>query len=205
MTARSDEIIPHVLISLLKGLIERENSPDTWQTLIGNQSHVRDYFGRIGLELVINEIDGFAYLTQRVPREGEAELPRLVVRRQLSYRISLMLALLRKRLAEHDAASGEARLVLTSSEIADLVRLFRPDATNEAKLEDQVTQDIGKVVELGFLKPLKGRADSFEVRTILRSFVDAQWLGQLNERLADYLAFARGDSAEGSPPREAQS
>jgi len=205
MTARSDEIVPHVLISLLRGLVERERSPDFCQTLMGNQSHVRDYFGRIGLDLIIDETDGFAYLTQRAPREGEPELPRLVVRRQLSYRISLMLALLRKRLAEHDAASGEARLVLTSSEIADLVRLFQPDTTNEAKLEDQVAQDIGKVVELEFLKPLKGRADSYEVRRILRSFVDAQWLGQLNGRLADYLAFARGDLADASQPHEARS
>jgi hypothetical protein len=40
------------------------------------------------------------------------------------------------------------------------------------------------------LRQLKGRDDTYEVRRILRSFVDAQWLGTLNERLADYVRHA---------------
>jgi hypothetical protein len=114
-----------------------------------------------------------------------------------------MLALLRKRLAEHDAASGEARLVVTAAEITDLVRLFAPDTANEAKLADHIAQDIGKVVDMGFLKPMRDRADSYEVRRILRSFVDAQWLGQLNERLAAYAAHGRGEAQPGEDAREA--
>lgn len=196
MNAPVEDSMPRVLIHLLKGLVERDSAPEIWQTLAGSTSHVRDYFGRIGLDLVLDEADGYAYLTQRPLKEGEPELPRLVARRSLSYRVSLLLALLRKRLAEHDASSGDARLVLTAAEIIDLVRLFLPDTANEAKLEDRVGQDIAKVVDLGFLKPMKGRTDAFEVRRILRSFVDAQWLGQLNERLAAYTAHGRGDAAE---------
>ena len=45
-------------------------------------------------------------LAQRADEDGSA-LPRLVPRRQLSYPVSLLLALLRKRLAEADAAGGE--------------------------------------------------------------------------------------------------
>ncbi len=56
-------------------------------------------------------------------------------------------------------------------------------------------RDINRVVELGFLRPLKGRDDTFEVRRILQAFVDAQWLGQLNERLAAYAGHA-GDESE---------
>lgn len=197
MTAANDEILPRVLIHLLKGVVERESAPEIWQSLMAGQSHVRDYFQRIGLDLVIEEADGYAYLAQRPVREGEPDLPRLVVRRPLSFRVSLLLALLRKRLAEHDATSGEPRLVLVTSEIVDLVRLFQPDTANEAKLEDRIGQDIAKVVDLGFLKPLRGRSDSYEVRRILRSFVDAQWLGQFNERLATYAAYGQGRAESG--------
>ncbi len=196
MTAQAEDAMPRVLIHLLKGLVERDSSPEIWQALAASPSHVRDYFGRIGLDLVLDEADGYAYLTQRPAKDGEPELPRLVARRSLSYRVSLLLALLRKRLAEHDATSGDARLVLTAAEITDLVRLFLPDTANEAKLEDRVGQDITKVVDLGFLKPMKGRNHSYEVRRILRSFVDAQWLDQLNERLAAYAAHGRGEAAE---------
>ena len=192
----TEDAMPRVLIHLLKGLVERDSAPEVWQTLASHTSHVRDYFGRIGLDLVLDEADGYAYLTQRPAKEGAPELPRLVARRSLSYRVSLLLALLRKRLAEHDASSGDARLVLTAAEITDLVRLFLPDTANEAKLDDRVGQDISRVVDLGFLKPMKARDDSYEVRRILRSFVDAQWLGQLNERLAAYAAHGRGEAAD---------
>src|SRR5262249_57126361 len=122
--------------------------------------------------------------------EGEPELPRLITRRQHGFSTSLMLALLRKKLAEPDAMSGETRLVVTLADIVDMLRLFLPATANEARLRDRVDRDIGRVVELGFLRPLKGRDDTYEVRRILRSFVDAQWLGKLNERLADYVGHA---------------
>jgi hypothetical protein len=157
---------------------------------------VRDHVGVIGLDLVMDEAEGHAYLRQKPHAEGEPELPRLVTRRQLGFSLSLMMALLRKKLAEHDAMSGETRLVVTAADILDMMRLFLPPTANEAKLKDRMDRDIGRVVDLGFLRPLKGRDDTYEVRRILRSFVDAQWLGQLNERLATYADHA-GEASEG--------
>ena len=186
MTATATNELPHVLIALMKGILERENAPALWQNLIAHQARVRDQVAVIGLDLVLDE--GHAYLHQKPQLEGEAELPRLVTRRQLGFSLSLMLALLRKKLAEHDAMSGDTRLVVTSADILDMIRLFLPATANEARLEDRVGRDIGRVVDLGFLRPLKGREDTYEVRRILRSFVDAQWLGQLNERLTAYAA-----------------
>ena len=87
--------------------------------------------------------------------------------------------------------SGETRLVVTAGDILDMVRLFLPPTANEARLNDRVEQNISKIVSLGFLRPLKGRDDTYEVRRILRSFVDAQWLGELNARLAAYAGHAR--------------
>jgi hypothetical protein len=185
------------LIGLMRGVVERDNAGALWQGLMTHQARVRDLLAVLGLDLVLDEAEGYAYLRQRPAVEGEAELPRLIARRPLSYRLSLMLALLRKKLAEFDAASGDTRLVVTSSEIADMLRLFLRDTANEAKLKDGVDRDISKVVDMGFLRPLKGQNETYEVRRILRSFVDAQWLGQLNERLDTYSAHAReGGSGE---------
>lgn len=178
--------LPQVLVTLMKGILERESSAVLWQGLIAHQARVRDHVAIIGLDLVLDEAEGFAYLRQKPQVEGESEIPRLVARRQLGFSLSLMLALLRKKLAEHDAKGGDIRLIITSAEILDMVRLFLPDSANEARLKDRVERDIGRVAEIGFLRQLKGRENAFEVRRILRSFVDAQWLGQLNERLAAY-------------------
>jgi len=182
--------LPHVLVALMKGILERESAPGLWQGLITQQARVRDHVGVIGLELVMDEAEGHAYLRQKPQLDAEPELPRLITRRQLGFSLSLMLALLRKKLAEHDAISGETRLVVTATDIVDIVRLFLPATANEARLRDRVERDIARVADLGFLRPLKGRDDTYEVRRILRSFVDAQWLGQLNERLATYAGHA---------------
>jgi hypothetical protein len=47
-----------------------------------------------------------------------------------------------------------------------------------------------KIVDLGFLRPIKRGGEAFEVRRILAAFVDAQWLSELDRRLADYADYA---------------
>jgi hypothetical protein len=184
-----------VLIALMKGITSRDDDPALWQALLELQARVREYVAVLGLELILDEAEGYAYLHQRAAVEGEPELAKLVARRQLGYPVSLMLALLRKKLAEFDAGSGESRLILSAEQIADLVRLFLADTANEAKLMDRVDSDIKKIVELGFLRKLRGSEDRFEVRRILKSFVDAQWLNEFDRRLADYKAHISGEVA----------
>ena len=65
-----------------------------------------------------------------------------MVRRQLSFPVSLLLALLRKKLAEFDASGGETRLVLSREDLVELMRVFVPDSSNEAKLVDQIDRHI---------------------------------------------------------------
>lgn len=181
-----------VLIGLFKGVLYQEQSPELWQALLHLQSRVREHAAVFGLELVLDEAEGHAYLRQRPAGEDDADLPRLVQRRQLGYAVSLLLALLRKKLAEHDAAGGDTRLILSRTQIADLVQLFLPVGTNEARLLDRIDADINRVVELGFLRRLRGHDDQFEVRRILKAFVDAQWLSELERRLAEYRAWGTG-------------
>jgi Domain of unknown function (DUF4194) len=175
-----------VVIALMKGLTSREDDPAVWHALLELQARVREYVALMNLELVLDEGEGYAYLRQRPATPDSPELPRLVARRQLGYSVSLLLALLRKKLAEFDAAGGEERLILSSEQIADLARLFLADTGNEVRLLDRVESDIKKVVEMGFLRRLRGDEDRYEVRRILKSFVDAQWLGEFERRLAEY-------------------
>jgi hypothetical protein len=182
--------LPAALIALMKGVVERELAPGVWQDLMQHASQVRDYVGVIGLNLILDEAEGFAYLRQRPEIEGETPLPRLVPRRQLSYSVSLTLALLRRRLAEADASGGDTQLVLTREEIHDLSRHLNRESSNEARQADRLSRDLQKIVELGFLRPIKRTGEAFEVRRILAAFVDAQWLSELDRRLADYAAYA---------------
>jgi len=182
------------LITLFRGVLHQESAPQAWQALLDLQARVRDYVSVLGLELVLDEPEGYAYLRQRPRADDGPDLPRLVARRQLSYPVSLLLALLRKKLAEHDATGGDTRLVLTREEIAELIRIFLPETANEAKLLDRVENHINKAVELGFLRRLRGQEHRYEVQRILQAFVDAQWLGEFDERLRAYRAHNEGDS-----------
>ena len=190
-------LLSHVLVSLTKGVVYQESDPALWQGLLALRGRVRDYFALLGLDLVLDESEGHAFLRQRPPVEGEPELPRLVPRRQLSYGVSLLLALLRRKLVEADATGGSSRLVLQREDLLDLVRVFLPEGTNEARRMERVEADIAKAVDLGFLRRLR-EGDAFEVSRILKSFVDAQWLDAFDRRLADYRAHLT--SREGSEP-----
>ncbi len=190
-----------VVIPLLKGVIYREADGSLWSSLYNLQARVRDYVAVLDLELVLDEAEGYAFLRSRSRLVDETEdsavakLPRLIVRRPLSFPVSLLLALLRKKLAEFDAGGGDTRLVLSRDQIVELMRVFLPEHSNEAKLVDQLENHLGKIVELGFLRRLKpggatndGQVAVFEVRRILKAFVDAQWLSDFDERLAAYRA-----------------
>jgi hypothetical protein len=175
-----------VLIALFKGVLYQDQQAELWQSLLRLVTQVRDQAALLGLELMLDEAEGYAYLRQRDQLDHDKELPRLVQRRQLSYPVSLLLALLRKKLAEHDAGSGELRLILSRAQIVDLVQLFSADSTNEARLVDRVDAHINRIVDLGFLRRLRGQDDQFEVLRILKAFVDAQWLSDFEQHLSVY-------------------
>ncbi len=157
-----------VLVSLLKGVIYREGDERMWGALLNLQMRVRDYVAVLGLELILDEAEGYAFLRSRPEPdvdEPTIHIPRLVARRPLSFPVSLLLALLRKKLAEFDAGGAETRLVLTRDEIVELVRVFLPDSSNEVKLIDQIDAHITSVVDLGFLRRLKKQRRPHELRS----------------------------------------
>jgi len=186
-----------LVIPLLKGVLYQESDPAVWSALLGLQARVRDYVAVLGLELVLDEAEGYAFLRSRTGADDDeaAKLPRLVARRPLSFPVSLLLALLRKKLAEFDAAGADTRLVLSRDEVVELIRVFMPVGSNEARLIDQVDTYLNKVAELGFVRRLKtqpGQPATIEVRRILKAFVDAQWLADFDARLAAYRSTLAG-------------
>lgn len=175
------------LIALMKGVVFRENDERLWQQLEDGQIAVRDYVRVLGLELVLDESEGYAWLRTRETEDGAETLPRLVGRRQLSYPVSLIIAILRKKLAESDAAGEDTRLILSVDELADAVKVFFPAGANEARLLDKIDTHVNKIRELGFIRRLSGQQDKFEVVRIIKAFVDAQWLHELDDRLREYI------------------
>ena len=193
------------VVPLLKGVLYRDEDATAWSALLALQARVRDYVAVLGLDLALDEAEGYAFLRSRSAPETDDDapkLPRLIARRPLGFQVSLLLALLRKKLAEFDASGSETRLILPLDAVVELIRVFLPAGSNESRLIDQVETHLNKIVELGFVRRLKPQGGStksepmFEVRRILKAFVDAQWLAEFDLRLAAYQAQLSASDAE---------
>lgn len=177
------------IIRLMEGVVYRESQEDAWRVLSERRAEVSDHFHTIGIRVVVDETEGYAYLKTIDPEEGEETLPRLVRRRSLTYNVSLLLLLLRKRLAEFEAGGTEGKLVLEREQIMEMLRVFLPATTNEARVIDQADRTINQVRNLGFLAQLpgrEGREGAWEVRRIIKAYVDAETMSDFAGRLATY-------------------
>lgn len=192
MNHLDDLAFSRAVVALFKNVVFKEIDQEHWEVITAQKPKIEDYLSKIGLTLIVNEMDGYGYLKQRSYGEGEEEIPRLVPRHALSYPVSLLLVLLRKQLVEFDSTTGDQRLIVNKQQIAERMSLFLRDTTNEAKLVGDIDKHIERVERMGFLRRLRGSDDSFEVQRILRSFVNAEWLNQLNERLEAYKHYANG-------------
>ena len=186
----SEPDLPLAVIQLMKGVVYRDTHEHAWRHLLQLQPQVRAYVAVLGLQVVVDEAEGYAFCRQRPADETRDEGRRPVApphpAPSLSFHVSLLLALLRKKLAEFDAQGGDTRLMLTKAQIAELMRVFLPATSNEARLADKIDSYLAKAVDLGFLRAAKNAEPVYEVRRILKAFVDAQWLADFDARLAEY-------------------
>lgn len=184
-----------VLIHLLKKVLYQDRDESLFADLLRLQGQVREYFQTIGLELFIDESEGYAFLRQAAQDEDNPDaLPRLVQRRSLPYRLSLLIVLLRKRMLELDVSGAETRLILSRKEIQDMVRTFLPESNDQARQDDEVTGDINKLLDYGFLRRLKGDDTRLEVRRILKAVVDADWIDDFENKLQEYREHGAGNA-----------
>lgn len=188
-----------VLIKLLQGYIVSDEKK-YWESLLTYEEAIREYFSALGLQLHLSVDDGFAFLKQgRIGEhpegeEGEAveseerhlkeemplQVPTLVRRIPLSFEVSFLCVLLREALEQFDSkVNDDQRLVLHRTDIYDLLKLFYEEKTDETKQVKRFDALINRVVELGFLKELKGNPHSFEVRRIIKAQFDAEKLVEI--------------------------
>ena len=118
---RQSKLSP-VLIHLLKGILFRDEQPVLWQNLFDLETEVRDYIRVLGVDLQIDDSEGFAWLYQQAASvddsaDKEKALPRLMARRPMSYATSLLCVLLRKKIVEADANGDQMRVIVSRQDL----------------------------------------------------------------------------------------
>jgi len=185
-------------VRLLKGPLYRSKHRDLWQCLERDQYLIREYFQQIGLSLVLDNAEGYAYLKQmdfetsdgtiEQSKEETLEIPRLISRRAMSFGHTLLIVLLRKRLAEHDSEDSSPRLIVSRAEIHQWLQPYYPSVSNEIKQRKDFDSLIKKVIEMGFLSALINHQDDFEVQRIIKALVNAEEIVSILEQLSQSVA-----------------
>ena len=83
--------------------------------------------------------------------------------------------------------SDESRAIVAKEEMIEMFELFLNERFNEVKQRKEIESVIKKVVDLGFLKKLQN-SENYEIKRVIKSFVDAQWMDEFDKRLAEYEA-----------------
>lgn len=194
------ELLPYAaaVLRLLQGVVYLDDQ-QYWSLILNYQTALQDYFARIGLELLVYEADGFAYVRQPESDADEQSstrrsLPRLTRRIPLSYQLTLLGVLLRERLDQFDNSAQEATApVITRDEIVEMVMPFLPQRGDERATHRKVRTWINQTCDIGFLKPTDKDETRFEIRRILKAKFDSVQLHAIRSTLE---AHRPGESTE---------
>ena len=186
----SEQLLPYapLILKLLQGVVYYDDKQ--WDMLLSYANPVQRHFAAIGLQLHLDEAEGYAYLSQPDDEENELNLPRLVRRMPLTYDATLLAVLLREALQQFDAREpDQPRFVLSRSQIHEMLHIFYTEQSDMTRLERQLDSAIRQVEGIGFLKKLNNPQETlYEVRRIIKAKVSADTLVEIREQLAAYIA-----------------
>jgi hypothetical protein len=176
-----------VKVRLLQDAVYSEDM-ELWATLLRYRQHIENYFQEIGLQLVVHEEDGFAYLRQADQEEG-ATIPRLFRRDKLARGVAIVGVVLRERLLQFDEKiHDESRLTVAKEEIIQMVAPFFPETNDEIKADKRIEAAINKAEEMRLLRKLPGinGDERYEVRRIIKARFPVETLKALREQLENH-------------------
>jgi len=174
-----------IKVRLLREPIYRRDQED-WETLRAGRDKVEHYFQQIGLELVMDEAEGYAFLRQ-LEIEGLDRIPRLSQRRPLSYAATVLLVCLRQEFMRFDTASPDStRMTKTEGELQDLVSAYLAESTNQVRDVSKISAAIQRLVSLGFLEQISEDPDTYEVMPIIKAKLGPEQLEQIKESLKNH-------------------
>jgi hypothetical protein len=183
-------VLPYtaVFIRLLKGPVEYLET-NLWEKLLRYRNELQSFMTPLGLTLVLDESDGYAYARHAY---GEDEEPEVIwmQRRPFTYDESIMLVLLREMMAEFETGEATTRELLRKRhEIKEYAALFFREGASRVRFMKDIDRLIDKMAEYGFLELTETNESAdeerFRIRKLIKARVNAEaledFIGQLRE------------------------
>ncbi|MCA9193370.1 MAG: DUF4194 domain-containing protein [Planctomycetales bacterium] len=190
-----------VAVKLLQGVVYNDDNAEHWSLLLRHCSALTQYFGVIGVQLIVDENDGMAYLLQDETDDETSfqseSFPKLFRRTPLSYEQTLLLVLLRDELrAFEEQDLQNDRCVILQSELLSLWQNFVAPENDEVKLNRILTGHLRKLEELKFVRMHEASPASWEVRRIIKARLPLAELERLLSSLTAEAKRRNNDASE---------
>jgi hypothetical protein len=185
-------IYAHVIIKLLQGPVYSDDKT-AWRDIQTWGTAIKDYFDRIGIELVVSETEGFARVIQpEADEHDESPLPRLMRKQTMNYETTLLCVILREMLEEFDILSEGTKLFLTQKEIKERTELFYKEQANKSKLWKDLSRPINSLTSIGILKLTREDStnkdnNQYEVKRIIKALVSNDKLEEIKNKLQTHV------------------
>ena len=105
---RTELDLPLVVTNLMKGVVYRDSHELVWQHLVPLIPRVSDYVATMGLTVVVDESEGYAFLRSKpVDSDDDSpQIPRLIARHALSFHTSCRFSSFMSRRVALNCADG---------------------------------------------------------------------------------------------------
>lgn len=180
-----------VFIKLLKGPVDYTDK-STWEKLVQYKAELPIFLDQMGLRLILDEDDGYAYLKQ-TSQEDDENAGAWIIRRALTYEESIMLILLREMMAEFETSESVSReLIKKRREIKEYAELFFKENASRVKFSKEIDRLIDKSEEYGFLFLVEDHEISdeqrFKIKKIIKAKIDSEELESFSTQLKQHLS-----------------
>lgn len=143
-------------VKLLQGPVYSDGDRKTWNLILRFKNDLDKYFAVIGLHVVLEEDDGYAFLQQikdAIEKGMEYEdddldtIPRLIRKAPLSYSISMLLVLLRQEILRFSESFDESDYpIIRKSDIIGFVQSYTKEYSDQTKFLDDIDKMIRQLI-----------------------------------------------------------
>lgn len=177
------------VVRLLKGTV---NSSDiVWDDVLLYRIAIQKYVNVIGLELIIKENDGYAFLKQFNIDDDDNTIG-LVSRKQVGFETSVLLVVLRQILEDFENNptdfSGSEKFI-DRDELIDQIELFLPDKYDKIGYLKDLENYINRIEKLGYIKKMDedDRNVRYKIHKIIKEKINIDALEEFKTKLNEYV------------------
>lgn len=177
------------IVKLLKGTINKNDI--VWNDILNYQNEIQEYISKIGLELIVKEGDGFAFLKQ-FEIDNDNNTIGIASRRQVGFETSIVLVILRQIIEEFESDPTDftvAEKYITESELKEQIAFFLPEKFNKVKFLTDLKKYIDSVEKLGYLKEAGTSLNEkkYKIHKIIKEKITLDILNEFKENLKQHV------------------